>query len=747
MTSRRIFAAYGALALLTAFYPALFGMLPVPASSALAVLPDGGRPPELNELGDVPTQFLPWSRAVADAYRGGRLPLRFAANGCGTPLWANPQAQAVTPTTLLYLLLPATWASAAAAAVKLFVAACGAWIFLRRRALSEIAAGWAGFAYAFSLHATCWMHFPHTWPIALLPWALTALDRVSRGERGGFVATLTAVFLLLLGGYPEGELYVAVTGAVFVALVVLSASIGAGERARRLGLAAAASLLALGLTAAYTLPAALAVARGERARQADRGALAVPAPPISAGDFLLPPVYWDISRFWFVPEAQGNPRDQDKFGQYSFAGRASGYAGILIVAFALATFFWGRAPRAVAAGRWALVLLGLYVLWYPPLSHFLQAAPGLRQVAVRLTTNRANSLAVLVLAMLAAFELDRVRAGGHTRATRAGLVAALAATLAVGLEFARTEGRPPLTAWRAGSFALPVLLLLTCFVILSRKPTVARDRALLLVLLLGTGIDLLRIGVRFNPGTRPADYYPVTPATRELQAASRGGRFAASDAAFTGVAYVYGLEDVRVHDPVALADYEDVLAVAAGYTGPGEYMPRVPRLDAPILDFLDTRARLSPGGSIAVRETPKAVFPERLVGARDPADLYARLARETDFLRNAVAIGADEIFSGAATLISFDKPRPEKLQIRARTDAPRVLVVPESNDGGWSAEGNGSTLPTFVANGAFLAIRVPAGDTTIACRYLPPGFRAGLGISAASAIVLLAAAVYARRRR
>jgi hypothetical protein len=731
LNSRRILVSLGALAVLTAFYPVFFGLLPVPASSALDIIPGAHPPPERNELGDVPAQFLPWTSAVADAYRAGRLPLRFAANGCGTPLWANPQAQAVTPTTLLALALPVSWASAAAAAVKLFLAASGAFLFFGDLGLSACAAAWAAFAFGFSLHATCWMHFPHTWPIALLPWCLRGLRRVARGEPGGARALFFPVLLLLCGGYPEGELVVAVSGALFFIVLVARARIAPGESVRRFGLASAASLLALGLTAVYSLPVFLAVRRGERAVQADRGALAAPAPRISSRDLLRPPLYWEILRFWIVPEAQGNPRDGDKFGPYSFAGRASGYAGILVLAFAIATAFRRRAPSPVAWARGAFLLLALYALWYPPLSKLLQAAPGIRDVAVRMTTNRAYTVMVLLAALLAAFELDRLRAGGSPRATRRGVLAALAAVGIVAAEYARTPGRPPLTAWRAGSFVLPVVLLLASLVLLAGRTSQARRRVLVVFLLAGTAVDLLRLSARFNPGTRPGDYYPVTPEVRALQKAAAGGRFAADGTLLTGLAYMYGLEDVRVHDPVAPADYEDVLGVTAGYTGPDEYGARIARLNAPILDFLDARARLSDGEALETRATPRAVLPQRVVGAAGEAELLEALGRETDFLRRAHRLGASEEFSGAAEILAYERPRPEELRLRVRSESPRLLVVPETTDGGWTAEGNGASLPTLTANGAFLAVRIPSGETEIVCRYLPPGLRTGAAISGA----------------
>lgn len=744
MTPRRILLIYAALALAAAFFPALSGRLPVPAGNAMMLLPDARSPQDRNdELSDIPMQFLPWTQAVADSYRGGRLPWRLSANGCGTPLWANPQAQAVTPTTLLALVLPLPWAFGAIAAVKLWLAAAGAFGFIRSRGLTALAAFWAGIAYGFAIHMTAWIHYPDTWPAALLPWTLLALDRLARGERGGFLATFGAVFLLLLGGYPETELFVAVAGAAFFVGVLLSQPLPAARRWSRLGEAAAAALLALGLTGVYTLPAAFALTNSERSAQVAK-AIDATHPTFSARAFLEPPIYWDISRFWLVPEAQGNPRDQDKFGPYSFAGRASGYAGILVAAFALASFFRRPAPKSIAWARWALVGLALYLLWYPPLVYLLHATPGLKEAALRLTTNRANCIAVLLLAWLAAWELDAIERGRRAWPTRLGILLALSGVGIVLAEYARAAGRPPLSAWRAVSFALPVVLLICAAAALAVSPGARRLRILAAVLLVGTSVDLLRIGARFNPGTLRADYYPVTPKVRELQEISRGGRFAANEPTLAGTAFMYGLQDVRVHGVTAPAAYVDALQATAGYTGPMEYPSRVARLDAPFLDFLNTRARLYPGGEIRPAETPAAVFPGRLVGASDAADLHARLAAAADFRGEAFVLGSDESFSGAAELLSLERPSPQEIRVRARCDGPRVLALPETDDGGWRASANGKRLATVRVNGAFLGIRLPAGETSVRCRYTPPGLWAGAASSVLAAAIL--GAILVRRR-
>ena len=581
MTDRRALLLFAALAILTAFYPAFFGELPVPAGGARLLLPDPSPPPDRNdELADVPAQYLPWTTAVVEAYRAGRLPLRFSANGCGTPLWANPQAQVLTPTTLFSVLLGPAWGFGAAAAVKFWLAAAGTCLFVRRRGLSRAASTWAALAFGFSLQMTAWMHFPLTWPLALLPFTLLALEKVARAERGGFAATVTVVALLLFGGYPEGEFFVALCGVAFFFFVLLvSRPDPPGQRLRRLGLAAAAALLGLGVTAVFTLPAAIAIGRSERSVQVARGTHRL-RPTLAARDFLRPPIYWDIARFWIVPEARGNPRDEDKFGPYSFAGRASGYAGILVLAFALATYFRRGAPRAVRIARWGVVAAALYLLWYPPLVFLLQATPGLSQLSTRLTSNRANGILVLLLAVLASSELQRIRTGGRTTATRAALAILVFATALVFREYALTPERPPLTAGRAISFALPALLLVGCFALLTGRLTERRKSVLVVFLLAGTALDLLRIGARFSPGHSPRGLVPRHAEDARAPAGFSRRALRGRMGALSGMAAMYGLEDVRVHDPMAPADYEDVLAAAAGYTGPAEFGARVTKLDA-----------------------------------------------------------------------------------------------------------------------------------------------------------------------
>src|SRR5262249_18622122 len=86
------------------------------------------KPPYNPNLNDVATMILPWTEAVREAWRAGELPLRDRWNGCGTPLAANSLSAPFSPLTLLALVLPLARVFTLIAAIKLLLAAAGAWL-------------------------------------------------------------------------------------------------------------------------------------------------------------------------------------------------------------------------------------------------------------------------------------------------------------------------------------------------------------------------------------------------------------------------------------------------------------------------------------------------------------------------------------------------------------------------------------------------------------------------------------------
>ena len=120
----------------------------------------------------------------------------------------------------------------------------------------------------------------------------------------------------------------------------------------------------------------------------------------------------------------------------------------------------------------------------------------------------------------------------------------------------------------------------------------------------------------------------------------------------------------------------------------------------------------------------------------------AHIAGNTDFLARAWVAGpgppppptemraADYVESVNRASFRIDPPR------RSREG---LLVASLVQDGGWRArDDRGRRLETMLANGPFLAIRIPPGASSVSLSYAPPGFRIGALISAATLLALVA---------
>jgi hypothetical protein len=87
--------------------------------------------------------------------------------------------------------------------------------------------------------------------------------------------------------------------------------------------------------------------------------------------------------------------------------------------------------------------------------------------------------------------------------------------------------------------------------------------------------------------------------------------------------------------------------------------------------------------------------------------------------------------------------------IRATVDAAGdgYLVVADAVQRGWRAEVDGEAVKLRAADHGVVAVAVPDGTHEVELFYDPPGQRAGIWITAASALVLVALALTAVRRR
>jgi hypothetical protein len=144
-------------------------------------------------------------------------------------------------------------------------------------------------------------------------------------------------------------------------------------------------------------------------------------------------------------------------------------------------------------------------------------------------------------------------------------------------------------------------------------------------------------------------------------------------------------------------------------------------------------------GDVVLYENPQA-FPRAFYvpGALVVADAGRRvqaLASGAVDLHRTVVLDAEPpagVAGGpaeAAGVVEIEADLSERVQLRARTDAPGFVVLTDQDYSGWSVTVNDEPAPVLTANHAFRAVPVPRGDSTVVWTYRPWRVWVGLTVS------------------
>jgi len=263
----------------------------------------------------------------------------------------------------------------------------------------------------------------------------------------------------------------------------------------------------------------------------------------------------------------------------------------------------------------------------------------------------------------------------------------------------------------------------------------------------------------WHPVMPSRELYPPTPLTRALQGLRRrdpapfrilgtGGQL------YPNVSAMFGIEDVRVHDPMADARYVKLLAQQVGWE-PHEYYAKWNETNTPLLDYLNVRyvvtepaqeltdsARFAPlyagrDGRIYENRTmlPRFFAVRNVIVSADAGShsdwrytaLIARLPKRFQ----------DELtapWSGADARVDILSSGVDRYRLRVRTPRPALIVSSIPNWPGWRA----GKLPVLEVNGGFFAFVAPAGEQEVEVAYRPASFYASSAIALLTLAALLA---------
>jgi hypothetical protein len=663
------------------FFVLVFGFLWRPLTQPVVIVPADvlklvepwsairapGRPPvtkydvsNLN-LHDVPMQIVPWMHQVRESWKRGEVPLWNVAAGCGMPLMANGQSTPFSPFLLLTLPLPLGYAITAQCALKLLLALALTYVFCRRR-WSPLASVIAAIAYGFSTWMLVWLQFPIATAAALLPGVILAIELLM--ERRGFTLAVFLFTFTVLSGHPETIFNLGLIAAVHGLWIA---------NVRGLLRVIAACVLAAIIASPYLVPFYEAVTRSQRFAEMH-----------AARD--LPPPFSDRASATLLvqPRFFGELPIERPWGPVTLES-VCGFAGMLALASLVAAVFiirkWRSLETLYVLG--AILCFGI-VLGWPLITEAFHAIGGLAP-AMRMRLGIVWFASILIAPVI-----------DHPR--RVPLLAGALAVSATLLWLMRTTPFPS-TSHEASA----LLSLLPSLAVLAAIALSAFRKEMLVVAGALTFVELAIAMATWNPILPVREFNPRPPNVHVrglYRVAGLGGQI------YPNTNALFGLEDVRVHDPMAFAPYVDLLARRAGWN-PADYYAKWTDANAPLLDRLNVKYVVMSDGRVVENADARERF------YSDHAAIDITRVSDTEY----------------------------RLHIRARQHA--LIASSITNYPGWTA----GAFRVFEHDGPFVAFMVPPGEHDVTVKYRPRSFYWPLIPSALATAFVLVGTLRSRRRR
>lgn len=749
-----------------------------------------------NELGDAVLQFQPFA-----AYAKRQLPHIPLWNPylmSGRPLLGDDQSAVFSPFTAPAYVMPLLTSLGWSAALKLFVAAFGAFLLARALGMRDGGAVLAGLVYGFNFWLVTWLAYPHSGVWAVFPWLLCATELlVRRPDPLSAGALAVAVAAQFLCGHAESSFDILVAVGCFFVLRALQAGRRSRERgrfARHVLVGFLFGAVAGTALAAFVLAPFIELLLGS-ADIHQRAGTAVDQHLAARGLLSV-----------FLPDYWGRPTQTPLT---PFIRAQAYYAGALPLLLAIAALWIRRTTERVAIAVFGFAGLAVAV-----------GIPPFLQIVTRLPifssghNSRLIPWYMMAVALLAGWGLDDLGAlplrGWRRRSLLALFAVALITPVAVVLargEIHGLHGRallvatglvPPPSRQDSGAASVIHLAALVGWLVLGCAAIAliglavrGRLRGRMFVgLVLGLVIlDLFHADTGYYAGVAQANArQPATGAIRYLEE-HRGTRFEATgDIPWNVIAMRYSLQEAGGYDLPIPRRFDRLWRREVDPEHPSQVgrtfadIPLIlPRVDGRRLHTL----RLLGVGSLLVAPTdpplhvaglrqvysgrdarvygvaqpqPRAVVvgAQRVVGGGQAA-LDAVANQGFDPRRSVVTeqvmpglvrlpefAGAASAPAGSATITSYGAQR---VQIHVTSRRAGALVLDDSYAPGWRATVDGRPARVYQVDYVLRGVPVGAGAHTVIFTYQPTSWRVGWIVSLLGLVAVAAALLGGWRRR
>ncbi|MGA2177393.1 MAG: YfhO family protein [Verrucomicrobiota bacterium] len=689
---------------------------------------------------------LPTAYFQRECFWHGQLPLWNPYNCCGVPFLAQFNTLALYPLSLIYLLLPLTWALPVFCLFHLFLGGLGMYFLASRWTGSRPGGALAGVAFAFngvSLNVLMWPS--HIATFAWMPWVILLVEKAWReGGRNIVLAALAAGMEVLAGG-PETILF---TWLVLLAVAVVQCCRQPARTWTTAQRFLSMGCLALGLAAAQILPFVDFALHSSR--KSNFAGSEWSMPPWGWGNFLVP--LFQTSK-WQQIAVQ---RDQYWTSSY--------YAGIGVLFLAVLALWRRRHWRVWLLGGFLLASLVLALgnngFVFGPLKRLLPFL-GMFRYPVKFVI-----LTLLTMPLLAAYAVADYQSAppGERRRWGADILvgAVMLALIGVILWVARfwpVENTSwPATAANALSRTIFLLLTFLAVILFYRRPP-AQSWSIVLLLAVCWG-DLTTHMPWQNPTMDPAlfqpgfgkadakfDPEPNIAHSRLMMSPFSARQLYYKPAADMKTNYVLDrvvfLADCNLLDGLPKVDGFFSLALRESDRVLWLLDPSIGRQLDSLEDLLSVSHTIAPGKVFdwvsRTNYIPIVTAGQEPLFAGDQAVFDAIANIQIDFRKftclppRAKAVVKARRQPDARILSTDFSPTRQKIQVT--TPGPALVVLSQAYYHNWTASVDGAPAPLWRANYAFQAVEVPEGKHDVLLTYKDKALRMGGIISLVSALV------------
>jgi hypothetical protein len=706
-------------------------------------------PPPGQYLGgwDVVSQLLQALRLARGEALAGRWPVWNPYLSSGMPLWANPQPGLLYPLNWMFFFVRWEQGISWFKAFHLIWIGLGCYVWARTQRLGAGGALVGALTLSYCGFVTVRVADGHpnfSAALAWLPWTMAALDHSLRKRtiRSAVIAGLPLAMSVYTGN-PAGTFLVWTLAGLWTGIEIIWPSISA-EPLRTRALVPVRQLViagavGAGLSAAQLIPTAELIVRSIRNNGQGYEFASQYSLPLGHLISIL------------VPNFFGEPVRLGYWGELGHTEFIL-YPGLLALLLAGAALRYGWEQRLVRASA-ALIGLGMLLALGPagglhPLLYRAFPLLGLARAPVRFAF-----WALFATATLAAWAVDHLQRHSDQRwgsprslAVLSGAPLALS-VLAFSAYTLAPDGDARLYHIAAGLLQASFFFglagaLLRWRPLLSGAMFVGLAATLTVADLWGYGVRELR--------TAPEGF----DQTWQQAAALIGARDQSPPPrvlpwGFTifqqNLAMDAGLASVLIYDPLVLSEYQT-------------FLDSVPDPRATTYDLLSAEYLIIPADQTQWREEKSLTY----LGQAGRYDVYRRNAalprawvaaqtRPVSDLSEALSVIHSPGFDAHQTaLVGVNPDCPDGTGGAARitrftpdavtveTEGSGALVLSETWYPGWRATLDGRPAPVFPVDGVLRGVCVPDGAHVVAFRFDPPLVRWGLGVTAASLVIVLA---------